>query len=126
MRIKLGIAICLLASCSNPVAPMKDLDAIDRFEVQFINDKDTLAYLEADSAVLNQFKTVLKQKTEKVDCRTTGLIHFKAGDQLKFTTYFSVGSECPFLFFENNEGYRLNQQSGVYLDNIMPRLKRKK
>jgi hypothetical protein len=126
MRTKLCIAICLLVSCSNPTAQMKDLDAIDRFEVQFINDKDTMAYIETDTAVIRQFKNILKENTENVDCRSTGLIHFRSGDQVKFTTYFSAGSDCPFLFFENKQGYRLNYKAGMYLDNIMPRLKRKK
>jgi hypothetical protein len=126
MRIRIGIAICLLVSCTNPPDQTKDLDSIDRFEVEFINDKDTLAYVETDTAVINQFRSVLQEKAESVDCRSTGLIHFKTGDQVKFTTYFSVGSECPFLFFENKQGYRLNYKAGVYLDNIMPRLKRKR
>jgi hypothetical protein len=126
MRTGILISVCLLASCGNPTNQTKELDSIDRFEVQFINDKDTLDYVETDTAVINQFRSVLKEKTETVDCRSTGLIHFKTGDQVKFTTYFSVGSECPFLFFENKQGYRLNYKAGMYLDNIMPRLKRKK
>jgi len=126
MRIRIGIVICFLASCANPTNEVRDLDTIDRFEVQFINDKDTLAYVETDTAVINQFKSVLKEKTETVDCRSTGSIYFKNGEQVKFSSYFSVGSECPFLFFENKQGYRLNYKTGVYLDNIMTRLKRKR
>jgi hypothetical protein len=119
---RIFILLFILTSCGGNEFE-KDLRNVNKVQIYFYNEGDTLTYVENEKDDVDALKDVMVGSPKQTDCERSGRVHFMEGNDVKL----EVSIACQYLVNytpTSQRAYQLNYLAGNYLNELYARLKK--